>query len=144
MDIPIEPALRALLRQGNVFYFVEPEIKSPKAHNFVLLNKRPTFHAPLLFVCATSQIETHKTAYAGEPAATLVVVTPQEYADFKRETLFNCNRVFAKSFNDLVRLVQQEGRIKSRDHVGVKILKRLFDGVNASRLVPENIKRQIL
>lgn len=144
MDVPIEPALRALLCQGNVFYFSPPEFGTSQPHNFVLLNKRPSEHAPLYFVCATSQVDKIRAAYAAEPTATLVPVTTEEYRDFTRPTLFNCNRILTKSFDDFVRLVSREGRIKPRDRIGPSILKRLIDGVAASNYVPENIKQALV
>lgn len=65
MDIPLEKAIPAVLRQGNVFYFVDSSIPSTDPHNYVLLSRQPTSEKKL-------------------------VVAPQDYRDFTCETMFDC------------------------------------------------------
>lgn len=48
MDIPLEKAIPAVLRQGNVFYFVDPAIPSTDPHNYVLLSRQPTSEKKLV------------------------------------------------------------------------------------------------
>ncbi len=143
MEIPFDKAISAILRQGNVFYFVDPSIPSTDPHNYVLLSKHPTSERKLVFVVGTSKVEKVRRYRGAQPHETLVVATPQEYPDFTCETVFDCNSPQEVSVADLVRFVNREGRLKPRDHVGGEILGRLLKGVLASPLVEERVKKEI-
>lgn len=143
MDVPLEKEVAALLRQGNVFYFVEPSYPTDDPHNFVLLNHNPSNEKKLIFVGATSQVANAKQLRQSEPPETLIVVQPTEYRDFTRETLFDCNDFIERTFAELLRLVQNERRVKLRDHIGDAVLRKLVKGVLASRLIPPRIKKEV-
>ena len=143
MDIPLEKAVPAVLRQGNVFYFVDPSILSTDPHNYVLLSKQPTSERKLVFVLGTSKVEKVRRYRAAQPPATLVVVVPQDYRDFTCETMFDCNSPREIAVADGVRFGNTEGRLKPRDHIGMSILERLVNGILASPVVEERIKKEI-
>lgn len=143
MDIPIELAVSALLKQGNVFYFVEPTYQSKDPHNFVLLNKEPSKEKNIIFVGATSKVDSVRRLRAQEPPETLVLIDPSDYKDFTCPTLFDCNRYIERSFPEVVRLIKQEKRVKPRDGIGNAILDKLIKGILASRLVPPRIKNEV-
>ena len=143
MDIPFELAVLALLKQGNVFYFVDPAYQSKDPHNFVLLNREPSKEKNLIFVGASSKVDSIRRLRAQEPPETLVLVNPSDYRDFTCVTLFDCNRYIERNFVEVVRLIKQEKRFKPRERIGDAILDRLIKGVLASRLVPPRIKNEI-
>ena len=144
MDVPLEKAIPAVLRQGNVFYFVDPSIPSTDPHNYVLLSKQPTSERKLVFILGTSKVAKVKRYRAAQPPATLVVVAPQDYRDFTCETMFDCNSPREMTVADVARFVNQEGRLKPRDRIGTSILEQLVHGVLASPLVEERIKKEIV
>ena len=144
MDVSLEKAIPAVLRQGNVFYFVDPSIPSTDPHNYVLLSKQPVSERKLVFVLGTSKVEKVRRYRAGQSSATLVVVSPHDYRDLTCETVFDCNSPRELAVADVVRFVNKEGRLKPRDHIGAPILEQLIRGVLESPLVEERIKKEIV
>ncbi len=139
MRIPAEAYIPVLLRQGNVFYFDEPSFREETSHNFVLLNSQPTPKSPLVLVWATSKIEKVRRFRREESSSTVVIVRPNEYQHFTKETAFDCNECLVKSCGDLIQLAN-ERRLKHRAHVGDDILGRLIQGLLNSRLIPFELK----
>lgn len=140
MQIPWE--IRVSLRQGTVYYMAERHLTSAQPHYFVVVNANPLGDEVLLMTVASSQIEVVKRRCAREPGSTVVEINETDYADFTKDSVIDCNRVFTKSLADLCVQWQRKEIVPKQD-IPKQILDRLKQGILDSRLVSEADKRRI-
>jgi hypothetical protein len=82
----LPPILRLTLRQGATYYFAHRELTSAQPHYFIAVNADPLAGTILAMVVGTSKVDAALERRAGLPPETVVVVEPEEYADFSKPT----------------------------------------------------------
>lgn len=140
MQVPWE--IRVSLRQGTVYYMAERSLTSAQPHYFIVVNADPLGEEVLLLTVASSQIDTVKRRCAREPGSTVVEINEADYADFTKDSVIDCNRVFTKSLADLCAQWHRKEIVPKLD-IPKEILDRLKQGILDSRLVSEADKRRI-
>ena len=98
-DIRISSTIRA----GSVYYFSESSFSSNASHYFIVIDKEPGCDEVFLLVVSSSRIEKAKwrTEKRGLPAETLVEIGANEYIDFTKNSIIDCNCLFRYSINEL-------------------------------------------
>jgi len=139
VDVPPEVAIKATIKSGSVYYFVEESFSSHEPHYFIVLNRTPIKDNVILLVCASSKIEKVTRRRLHCPSETLVSISPVQYAVFKYETIIDCNNVFEKPIDHLVDKLAQ-GKLRSEDEMAPILVANLREGVIASPLIEEYIK----
>ncbi len=142
MDVPAEIQIKATIKSGCVYYFVEESFTGTKPHYFVVLNNKPLEDGVVILVCAvTLDISVIERAQRlGQAKETLIDVTPQDCALFAHPTLFNCNSVFVRSIDDLVTKLKDH-KLRMHNPVDVDLLRKLREGVLASKEVTKKVKK---
>jgi hypothetical protein len=140
MQIPWE--IRVSLRQGTVYYMAERNLTSAQPHYFVVVNANPLGDEVLLLTVASSQVDAVKKRRAKEPGSTVVEINETDYADFTKDSVIDCNRVFTKSLADLCVQWQRKELVPKQD-LPKQILDRLKQGILESRVVSEADKHRI-
>lgn len=140
MEVPIE--IRLSLRCGTVYYMNERSLTSVQPHYFVVVNSDPLGDEILLLTIASSQIETVKRRRGKQPSGTVVEIPEADYAEFTKDSIVDCNQVFTKSLSELCAQWSRKEIIAKLD-LPEDILKKLQQGVLASRLVSETDKEKI-
>jgi hypothetical protein len=102
--------------------------------------------ADTVVVCATSKVgEVQLFAFERDlPPNSIVKVSPSEYSEFKKETIFNCNspRVYTRAF--LEELITDKKMLKATlPVIPEPILKRLQTGVCISPMVESNVQKLV-
>ncbi len=140
MKIPPEVKIKGTLKSGSVYYFEDDSLTSAEPHYFIVLNQNPSDDLLLLLVCSSSQITKVKIRNANNPPSTLVELSPKDYSDFTRNSIIDCNRVFPRSLNELIKKLA-EGKLKIKADLSSPIVAILRQGVLDSTMVEESLKR---
>lgn len=140
MQVPWE--IRVSLRQGTVYYMAERNLTSAQPHYFIVVNADPLGDEVLLLTVASSQIDTVKRRCSREPESTVVEINEADYADFTKDSVIDCNRVFTKSLADLCAQWHRKEIVPKLD-IPKDIFERLKQGILDSRLVSGADKRRI-
>jgi len=140
MDIPPEVAIKATIKVGSVYYFPEVSFHSPEPHYFIVINTDPIEDKVIFLVCASSQIDKSRERRKICPTGTLVEIAPDQYTDFRVDSIIDCNYVLETSIGQLVeKLSRNELQIKVE--MDSTIVKRLREGVLSSPLIERRIKK---
>lgn len=126
------------LRGGSVFYLQERSLTSPLPHFFVVLNHDPRSDACLLLVVSSSQIESVKRRRSSLPAETLVEIGADEYRDFTKDSIIDCNNVFHRTKAELQELMNSGGTHKA--DIPRELLEKMRAGVLASPVIENETK----
>jgi hypothetical protein len=146
MENSANDLIQRTIKSGSVYYFEEEEINSKEPHYHIVLNRNPLTEEFIIFVLGSSRVGKRKRIakslrFSGK---TIVVVSPSEYSIFKKRTVIDCNNVFEKSIQSLVDK-HQNGKLKICGQVMPKeIMDKLINGVIASNLVSEKVRKMIL
>jgi len=146
MENQSAPGIPETIETGSVYYFEEERLSSGEPHYFIVLNRNPRTEDFLIFVCASSQVGKRKRIahFLKFPDRTLVTVLPSEYPQFSKETIIDCNRVFEKTIQSLIKK-ETEGKLKScKDLMPREIVGKLISGVLASDQISESVRKILL
>ena len=116
MNIPADVQIKATIKPGSVFYFVEEALSSDDPHYFIVLNHHPLTDDILVLVCSSSQISKVKARVKRRnfPQSTVVELLKSEYPDFTKDSIVDCNEVFPRTIAQLVeKLRHGELRLKT-------------------------------
>ncbi|MFA6522345.1 MAG: hypothetical protein WCT24_02000 [Patescibacteria group bacterium] len=144
MDVPAEIQMRATIKCGSVFYFIEESFVGDKPHYFVVLNRFPLLDDGLILICAVS-LDMHvieRVEQLGYERVTLVDVTPEQCALFQRPTLFDCNTVITKPMGVLIQKLRNQ-TLRRCTSISEELLEKLREGVLQSRQVSEKVKKLV-
>ncbi|MCL0090254.1 hypothetical protein M1O54_07920 [Dehalococcoidia bacterium] len=139
MEVPPEVAIKATIRPGSVFYFLEDTLTSDEPHYFIVINIDPLTDKTLVLVCASSQISKVRRRRKNYPVETLVEITPANYADFKVNSIVDCNDVWEKTVSELVQK-RSQGELQLKVQMETALIEKLRQGVLASQRVKNRIK----
>lgn len=139
MEIPAKTQIAALLSSGAVFYFPEKTFITSDPHYFIVMNSNPTKEDDLILVVASSQIEKVLKRRKDESSETCVIIKPDEYKQFTKETVIDCNSCYRKNFTELVDLLEKR-QLKFYLRLDDNLIKRLVNGIKKSRLIEQRIK----
>jgi hypothetical protein len=141
-DLTSEEIIRASIRPGTVFYFADDRLSPPLPHYFIVINLDPETESVILLLCASSQIQNVELLRIEASYETLVIITPEEYPDFSKRTIVDCNTVFDTQLSKIVeKYSSNELAIQSDLDEG--IVKKLRNGVLVSRLVSKKIQQML-
>lgn len=139
MRIPPEIKIKSTIQPGSVYYFEEETLNSPEPHYFIVININPQEDTVILLVCASSQIDKVLKRRRTCSVETLVKISPTQYADFKTDSIIDCNSVFERTVDQLVeKLLNNKLRLKTE--MSIEIVNKLRLGVLASPLIEFRIK----
>lgn len=142
MEITSRIRILATIKTGSVYYFEEDELSSDEPHYFVILNKNPLTEEFFILVCASSNVEKRRRIIRllGLPQETLVFVSPSECSIFSRDTVIDCNRVFEKGSEALIKKLDENKLKICTEVMPCDILQKLIAGVSASPQISPKIK----
>ncbi|MFA6602135.1 MAG: hypothetical protein WCT02_04775 [Candidatus Paceibacterota bacterium] len=145
MDISARIRILAGITRGSVYYFEDGDLSSTEPHYFIVLNKNPKTEEVVILACASSQVEKRKQVAQrlGFSAETLVIVLPDEYKEFTKETVIDCNRVFEKSAETLIEKLNQGKLRVCTEQMPEKVVKKMIVGILASNQVSKNIQSML-
>lgn len=145
VDIPAQVQIEITIKRGAVYYFKEDSFTSQDPHYFVVLNHSPLSDVILVLACASSQVEKRKdiTKRLNRPSESLVFVGPSEYAEFSKDTVFDCNSVIEKSIQSLINKMEKRELWLCGTEMPEEIVNRLIAGVLVSSQVREGTKKII-
>jgi hypothetical protein len=109
------------------------------------LNKNPRAEEFLILVCASSQIKKRRSVAQklGFAKETLVLVSPNEYKHFSKDTVIDCNKVIEKNSRSLIEKLEGGKLRPCSESMSKEIIEKLVSGVLASNQVAEGIKKMI-
>lgn len=142
VDIPAEVQIKSTIKLGSVFYFIEETFTSEDPHYFIVLNKNPITDINLLMVCASSQIEKVKIRRLNLSVDTLVVIKKDEYADFTKDSIVDCNYVYFYHLDQLINKLKKN-MLKLKSYVSEELFEKLRNAVISSPLVENELKKLI-
>lgn len=132
--------LSLTIRSGSVYYLQDRRLSSPEPHFFVVLNTHPSSDTQLIFLIASSQVESVKRRRATLPPQTLVEVQPAtDYPDFTLPTIIDCNQCFPVAKAVLLEKLQLN-HAQEKAPLPAHIIRKLISGVLASPLITEEVK----
>ena len=131
--------IKASIKLGSVYYFLDERLKSLQKHYMVVLNKNPNTDEVILFVCGQSKIQNIKSFRSNCPPATLVIITPKQYSRFSVDTIFDCNNVFPQSIDNIVYKYEKK-ELFVEPEINARLVELLRQGVMASRLIEPRFK----
>ncbi len=141
IDIPADVQLKASIKSGSVYYFPDKALLSEGPHYFIVINKDPVTDAVLLLVCSSSQIEKVKRRTRDFPGTT-VQISKAEYAGFTVDSIVDCNWVFPRGLELLVRKLST-GELKVLPEMDTAIVNKLRRAAMRSPKVEATKKRLI-
>ena len=133
-----ESSLKLILRSGSVFYYQDRKLTSPLPHYFVVMNISPLSDRFLILTVASSQVDKVKKRRSGLPSESLVEISPDDYPDFTKPSIIDCNNVFVKSRNELAALLNRNAESKRDMHSS--LVEKLREGVLCSPLIEQEVK----
>ncbi len=142
VEIPAEIQIKSTIQPGSVFYFSEETFASREPHFFIVLNKQPLTETLLLFVCSSTQIETVKKRRKHLPPATLVVIKKEDYCEFAKDSIIDCNYIVRRPLNLLIKKLESK-KLIIKDYIKTSIIDEIRNGVLASPLVEKVIKNML-
>ena len=140
IEIPAELQIKATIRPGSVFYFVDETFPSEEPHYFIVLNKNPANDKNLIMVCSSSQIEKVKIRRVGLSLDTLVEIKKDNYIEFTKDSIVDCNHVFSYSFDQLI-IKLKKNELKLKSYVSEELVEKLRNAVISSPLVENELKK---
>lgn len=135
MQIPPEVHIRATIKEGAIYYFIEDSFGSKEPHFFVVLNRNPLTDEILILVNATTKIEKRREARKRLPPETLVEISSVDCSVLRENSLIDCNSITEKTVDTLIeKLGKSELRV-CFEMLKPELLQRLREGVLASPIV---------
>ena len=95
-----------------------------------------------MLVCASSKIQKVKKRRKNLPITTLVEIKQDEYSDFTKDSIIDCNTVFDRTIDQLINKLSC-GELKLKSYIGEKLLEKLRHSVITSPLVDNELKQLI-
>lgn len=135
MQIPPEVHIRATIKEGAIYYFIEDSFGSKEPHFFVVLNRNPLTDEILILVNATTKIDKRREARKRLPPETLVEISSVDCSVLRENSLIDCNSITEKTVDTLIeKLGKSELRV-CFEMLKPELLQRLREGVLASPIV---------
>lgn len=145
MKIPADIQIKATIKAGSVFYFVEEALSSDDPHYFIVLNHHPLTDEILVLVCSSSQINKVKERVRRRqfPESTVVEIFKREYPDFTKDSVIDCNEVFPRTLGQLIEKLTQ-GELKLKTIMGRDLVDKLRQAVlDSPKVKDDQIKNQL-
>ncbi len=142
VNIPPEIQIRSTIKSGSVYYFSNESFLSKEPHYFIVINKNPVAN-PILLVCASSQIESIKKRRYNIHPDTLVELNKDDYAEFTRSSIIDCNMVFQITIEQIIKKLA-ESKLKTKPEINIKVIQKLREAVYCSPLVAPELKNLII
>jgi len=134
--------IKSTITAGSVYYYREESFSSTHPHYFIVINIDPPSDAVIFLVCASSQIDNCRRLRKGLPNETLVEITPSQYTEFSKRSIIDCNDVFKRSIDEIAGMLSQ-GKLEIKPVIGLRLVKRLRQGVILSPLVENYVKKAL-
>ncbi|MFC2017711.1 hypothetical protein ACFLTQ_00195 [Chloroflexota bacterium] len=140
VHIPPDVAIKAAIQPGSVYYFPEDSFNTEEPHYFVVINLDPSEDTVIILVCSSSRIEKVRQRRIVFPSNTLVEISPEQYCDFKVDSIIDCNYILEKNIEQLVEKLSQ-GNLLLKSEMNIEIVKKLREGVLDSPIIEDRIKK---
>ncbi len=131
--------IKSTIQAGSVYYYYEKALKSPKQHNFIVININPSKDTVILLVCSSTQIDNTRRLRKHCPSETLVEITPNQYPGFSKRSIIDCNYVFEKSIDEIGDIHFRK-KLQTKPVMGLRLVKKLRQGVMLSNQISNQIK----
>ena len=107
-----------------------------------MVNKNPFSESLLILVCASSRIEIVKDRRKTCPPESLLEITPDQYGDFRVDSIIDCNYVLEKSIDQIIEKLR-EGQLVLKSEMDIDIVERLRNGILSSPVIEKRIKETL-
>lgn len=113
-------------------------------HFCIVMNAEPGSDEVLILAIISSKTDqiVRRVGVLGQPSKTLVRLAPSDYAPLKVESVVDCNSPQRESMFCLKQELAA-GRLKVRESISSGILRRIIDGMKASKLVRHAYKTML-
>lgn len=129
--------LAAALRQGAVFYMRHRDVgRGKEPHNCIVMNAEPGSDEVLILTIISSQTDmiVRRAGVQGQSPDTLVRISPSDYSPLTVDSVVDCNSPQRESLFSL-QTEAKAGMVKERPPIPPAILRKIIDGMKASKLV---------
>ncbi len=131
--------IKSTIQAGSVYYYYEKALKSPKQHNFIVININPSKDTVILLACSSTQIDNTRRLRKYCPSETLVEITPNQYPGFSKKSIIDCNDVSGRSIEEIADMLSRR-KLQTKPVMGLRLIKKLRQGVILSNLISKEIK----
>ena len=144
IHFPNDVKIKVCIEQGSVYNFSPQE--GVVNHYYVVLNKNPQKDSEIYLAPFTTKRDSvlRLIEIRGLETKTLVLVEEGECSFLRRrdETSIDCNRLMPSvSIDELVELINGSNGNCNYPKVEKTLMSRVIEGVNASRMVSDNVKK---
>lgn len=139
IKIPPEVQIRATIKSGSVYYFVEESFSSDEPHYFISLNNPQQTEDTVVLVCSSSQIAKVRRRRQNLPNTT-VEISVQDYSGFPQNSIVDCNTVLKKKVDTLIGKLER-GELKLKKEMDGWIVEELKKAALQSTLVEYEVKK---
>ena len=138
--MPANHPLKSTIKAGSVYYYNDPDLKSPYSHYFIVLNVDPSKDRIIFLAYSSHKISKVQERRKGFPRETLVEISPDQYPEFSKKSIIDCNVILEKSIDMLANKFDQ-GKLKKKPLMGLRLVHKLREGAIHSSLVAEETKK---
>lgn len=131
--------IKSTIQAGSVYYYYEKAFKSPKQHNFIVININPSKDTVILLVCSSTQIDNTRRLRKDCPSETLVEITPNQYSGFSKRSIIDCNDVSVRSIEEIADMLSRR-KLQIKPVMGLRLVRKLREGVMLSNQISNRIK----
>jgi len=133
-----ENLIRATIKQGTVYYFPLPSLLSSREpHFFIVMNAKPINADIFYMLVSTTNFERVKEWCL---PGTYVEIAKEEYAEFTKDSIVDCNKVKPISRSLLIEKMNSK-LVKYKDNLPKSILDKLIDAMLLSPQIEESVKK---
>ena len=145
MELPSSVLLGQTLKPGTIYLMDDNIFNNGLPHYVVVINKDILKDSSLFLIPGTSKIDKRKLYVnkMGLSLKTLVITNPTECKFLSCPTVFDCNGLLERTIDE-IEDKSNNGQIRAIYNINEDLLKKIRDGVVASRLIPNRIKKCLL
>lgn len=104
------------------------------------MNRNPIDDSVIIVVWASHRIDSVRRRRKTYPPTTLIEITPEQYADFKCNSIIDCNKYREKSIDELVGKLLT-GKLKLKTEMSLSLVNQLRQGLLDSPNTPARIRK---
>ena len=131
--------IKSTIQAGSVYYYHDKVLKSPKQHNFIVININPSKDTVIFLVCSSTGVDKTRKLRKYCPSETLVEITPTQYSGFSKKSIIDCNQVFERSIDEIVAMFSRR-KLQRKPVMDLRLIRKLRQGVILSSLIPSRIR----
>jgi len=127
------------IKAGSVYYYNDPALKSTYSHYCIVVNVDPGKDTAIFLVYASHRISMVQKRRKGLPRETLIEISPDQYPEFTKKSVIDCNVVLERTISMLANQFDQR-KLDIKPVMGLRLVKMLRRGIIASNQIAPRIQ----